>query len=131
MTESAVLLCSSGPVGVPVGSRMNVNERRRSQTIDVKNPEKTRAFCSPRALITVWLQVRVLPGPPAFAREASEGCRAEANGEGGPLSRELRLGKPVPQAPSEASEGCRAEARQGAGGLVPFPQKYRKQPHAK
>ena len=41
---SAVLLCSSDPVGVPVGSRMNVNERRRSQIIDVKNPEKARAF---------------------------------------------------------------------------------------
>jgi len=25
------------------------------------------------------LQVRVLPGPPAFAREASEGCRAKAH----------------------------------------------------
>ena len=37
-------------------------------------------------LITVWLQVRVLPGPPAFAREASEGCRVEAHlGEGGLL----------------------------------------------
>jgi hypothetical protein len=33
MTESAVLLCSLGPVGVPLGSRMNVNERRRSQII--------------------------------------------------------------------------------------------------
>ena len=28
-------------------------------------------------LITVWLEVRALPGPPAFAREASEGCHAE------------------------------------------------------
>ena len=29
-----------------------------------------------------------LPGPPAFAREASEGCRAEAHlGEGGLLPR--------------------------------------------
>jgi hypothetical protein len=28
-------------------------------------------------LITVWLQVRVLPGPPVIARE---GCRAEIGG---------------------------------------------------
>jgi hypothetical protein len=42
------------------------------------------------------LQVRVLPGPPAFAREASEGCRrAEARRAKAGRSRELRLGKPV------------------------------------
>jgi hypothetical protein len=35
-------------------------------------------------LITVWFLVRVQAGPPAFAREASEGCRAGAHlGEGG------------------------------------------------
>ena len=39
--------------------------------------------------------VQLHPGPPAFAREASEGCRAEAHlGEGGRTGRELRLGKP-------------------------------------
>ena len=42
----------------------------------------------------VW--VRVPPPAPAFAREASEGCRAEADGEGGLCVRELRLGKPRP-----------------------------------
>src|SRR5260370_2878537 len=36
-------------------------------------------------LITVWFLVRVQAGPPTFAREASEGCRAGAEGEGGLL----------------------------------------------
>jgi hypothetical protein len=45
-------------------------------------------------LITVWLQVRVLPGPPAFAREAREGCRAGAHRAKAGWARELRLGKP-------------------------------------
>jgi putative endonuclease len=40
-------------------------------------------------------QVRFLPGPPAFAREAGEGCRAEARrAKAGLCPRELRLGKP-------------------------------------
>jgi hypothetical protein len=57
----------------------NQHERDRFQSL-TKSTRPT-VFLS---LITVWLQVRVLPGPPAFAREASEGCRAEAPlGEGG------------------------------------------------
>ena len=40
--------------------------------------------------------VRVRHRPPAFAREASEGCRAEARrAKAGPCTRELRLGKPL------------------------------------
>jgi hypothetical protein len=35
-----------------------------------------------------------LPGPPAFAREASEGCRAEAHRARAGFVRELRPGKP-------------------------------------
>src|SRR6476661_4861599 len=40
----------------------------------------------------VW--VRVPPPAPAFAREASEGCRAEAGRRRRGCVRELRLGKP-------------------------------------
>src|SRR6266704_2866491 len=96
-------------------------------------------------LITVWLQVRVLPGPPAFAREASEGCRAEASrrrrairpasyGSASQIAREASEGcraeasrrrraiRPASygsasQIAREASEGCRAEAHLGEGGL--------------
>jgi hypothetical protein len=53
----------------------------------------------------VW--VRVPPPAPAFAREASEGCRAEAFRRRRACGRELRLGKPRAR---EASEGCHAEA---------------------
>src|SRR5213080_3640414 len=49
MTESAVLLCSSGPVGVPVGSRMNVNEHRRSQIVDVKDSDADHRVATPAA----------------------------------------------------------------------------------
>jgi hypothetical protein len=43
-------------------------------TIEFKTAKSTKTtFILPR--ITVWLQVRVLPDPPAFAREVSEGCR--------------------------------------------------------
>src|SRR6266702_5953027 len=60
-----------------------------------QNTEKSPKLLDFPSLITVWLQVRVLPGPPAFAREAYQGCRAEAHlGEGG-RGRELRLGKPA------------------------------------
>jgi hypothetical protein len=45
-------------------------------------------------LITVWLQVRVLPGPPAFAREVSEGRQAAAHRAQAGRACELRLGKP-------------------------------------
>src|SRR5262245_37134536 len=39
-------------------------------------------------------KVRVLPSPPAFAREAREGCHAEAQRAQAGFGRELRLGKP-------------------------------------
>src|SRR6185312_13427885 len=39
-------------------------------------------------------KVRVLPSPPAFAREAREGCHAEAQRAKAGCGRELRLGKP-------------------------------------
>src|SRR3954471_3258487 len=42
----------------------------------------------------VW--VRVPPPAPSFAREASEGCPAEACGGGGLCGGALRLGKPRP-----------------------------------
>jgi len=65
-----------------------------------------------------------LPGPPAFAREASEGCRAEAHlGEGG-RGRELRLGKPACDHHRESSPQGRAPGSRSQP-------KYRKQPHAK
>ena len=72
MTESAVLLCSSGSVG---GPGWVPHERERTQKIEnnrQKNTYKARAFCAVRTLITVWLQVRVLRAhhivsPSAFA----------------------------------------------------------------
>jgi len=47
------------------------------------------------------LQVRVLPGPPAFAREASEGCHAEAHRAKAGWARELRQGKPTGDPPKQ------------------------------
>jgi len=41
-------------------------------------------------LITVWFLVRVQAGPPAFAREASEGCPPKPSAKAGRV-RELRL----------------------------------------
>jgi len=46
--------------------------------IERKSQDFPWFFGGSLALITVWSQVRVLAGPPAFAREASEGCRAGA-----------------------------------------------------
>src|SRR5712675_1124647 len=55
----------------------------------------------------VW--VRVPPPAPSFARGASEGCPAEACGEGGLCGHTLRLGKPRPSglrvAPPRRSSG--------------------------
>jgi hypothetical protein len=55
--------------------------------------------------------VRVRHRPPAFAREASEGCRAEARrAKAGGCCRELRLGKPLAKAISK-SLLCEGPAR--------------------
>jgi len=43
-----------------------------------KNTAKSTKLIDILPLITVWLQVRVLPGPSAFAREAREGSRTRA-----------------------------------------------------
>lgn len=74
------------------------------------NPAKSTNLIDIRPLITVWLHVRVLPGPPGFAREASEGCRAEAHlGEGGlfgprATARQAKLNEqtePYPESPRQ------------------------------
>jgi len=75
-------------------TRNDLTEAQRTRSNRGENALKSTKLIDILPLITVWLQVRVLPGPPAFARFASFG-----------------LGKPVPQIPSEASEGCLAEAR--------------------
>jgi hypothetical protein len=45
-----------------------------------QNAAKSTKLIDILPLITVWLQVRVLPGPPVFAREASEAAAPEPNG---------------------------------------------------
>ena len=64
MTESAVRLCSSGRVGVPVGSRMNVNERRRSQIIERKNPRENKGVLLIQTAHNGLVAGSSLPGPP-------------------------------------------------------------------
>jgi hypothetical protein len=66
-------------------TRNNLIRTQRTRSKSNKYAAKSTELIDILPLITVWLQVRVLPGPPAFAREASKACRAEANGEGGPL----------------------------------------------
>src|SRR5438034_3333176 len=66
MTESAVLLCSSGRVGVPVGSRMNVNERRRSQIIERKNPRENKGVLLIQTAHNGLVAGSSLPGPPVI-----------------------------------------------------------------
>src|SRR5882672_8626474 len=68
-------------------------------------------------LITIWLQVRVLPGPPAFAREAAKAATPKPSWAKAGAARELRLGKPRFQ-----PQGQRRSRSQ---------LKYRNQPHAK
>src|SRR5215213_8320646 len=89
-------------------------QRTRSNR-DKNTATSTKPIVIP-PLITVWLQVRVLPGPPAFAREAREGCRAEAHsGEGGRCPRATARQATIPAAKPRGSR---------------FQPKYRKQPHA-
>ena len=67
-------------------------------------------------------KVRVLLPPPAFAREAREGCRAEAQRAQAGCRRELRLGKPS-KIGKRRSEG-RLEVAQGrsrAFAAIPTP----------
>src|SRR6266581_1703389 len=57
-------------------------------------------------------KVRVLLPPPAFAREASEGCRAEAHlGEGGLCTR--ATARQAAPKPTWAKAGCVRELRLG------------------
>jgi hypothetical protein len=76
-------------------TRNDLIKTQRTRSNSNENAAKSTKLIHILPLITVWLQVRVLPGPPAFAREASEGCRAKAHrAKAGRAARELRLGKP-------------------------------------
>src|SRR5258708_26209966 len=98
-SESAV---ASRPPTVPTDGRRPQEFRTRNdliksqRTCSIRNENagKSTKSIDTRPLITVWLQVRVLPGPPAFAREASKAAAPKRLGEGGRAVRELRLGKP-------------------------------------
>jgi hypothetical protein len=54
-------------------TRNGVHEPKRTRSKSNENTAKPTKVISILPLITVWLQVRVLPGPPAFARFASFG----------------------------------------------------------
>jgi hypothetical protein len=73
-----------------IRTRNDRAKAQRTRSISDENARKSteRSFILP--LITVWLQVRVLPGPPAFARKASEGCPPKPSAKAG-FVRELRL----------------------------------------
>jgi hypothetical protein len=72
-------------------TRNNLIRTQRTRSKSNKNAAKSRKLIDILPLITVWLQVRVLPGPPAFARVSDEGCRAEAHRAKAGRGRELRL----------------------------------------
>jgi hypothetical protein len=82
--------------GAPVSHQKQPDGTQQTRSEANKNEARSTELIDIQPLITVWLQVRVLPGPPAFAREASEGCRAGAQrAKAGCAPRELRLGKPL------------------------------------
>jgi hypothetical protein len=54
-------------------TRNNPNKPKRTRPKSNENQVKSTKLIDILPLITVWLQVRVLPGPPAFARFASYG----------------------------------------------------------
>jgi hypothetical protein len=54
-------------------ARNNLIEMQRTGTNSHETAEKTTKLINILPLIAVWLQVRVLPGPPAFAGFASYG----------------------------------------------------------
>src|SRR4051794_22350598 len=90
----ATAICSGfmQPIGVvephQFRTRNSLNETQQTRSKSNETKAKSTKLFNIPPLITVWLQVRVLPGPPAFAREASEGSRAEAHlGEGGLCTR--------------------------------------------
>src|SRR5882724_13371529 len=59
-------------------TRNDLAETQQTQSRADENGAKSTKLIDSLPLITVWFLVRVQAGPPAFAREASEGCRAEA-----------------------------------------------------
>jgi hypothetical protein len=100
-------------------TRNDLVKAQRTRSAFAKRARKSTKLSCILPLITVWLQVRVLPGPPAFAREASEGCHAEAQrakagaqlaSYGSASHAEPAKVTATPFA-CEASEGCHAEAR--------------------
>jgi hypothetical protein len=54
-------------------TRNNLIRTQRTRSKSNKTAAKSTKLIDILPLITVWLQVRVLPGPPAFARFASYG----------------------------------------------------------
>jgi hypothetical protein len=97
-------LCAQRSVSTAPVSHQKLSHQNATNAIaQTKTPAKSTKLIDVLPL-TICLQVRVLPGPPDFARfasygstsqqtssrsEASEGCRAKAAGEGG-----LRVAKP-------------------------------------
>jgi hypothetical protein len=98
----------------------------------IENAAKSTKLIDIPPLITVWLQVRVLPGPPAFARFASFGQASPHH------KREAKHAKAAAPEPRRAKAG-HAPASCGSSShptitASRWPRsepKYRKQPHAK
>jgi len=75
-SEASIVRRLSPPSSAPLQfrTRNGLTETRRTQTNPTGNPVKSTKAIDSLPLITVWLQVRVLPGPPRFALWASRGA---------------------------------------------------------
>ena len=70
-----------------------LKSRERTRTILI-GKSSMEIFRQGTALITVWLQVRVMPGPPAFARDASKAAAPKPSGRRPAAAREQGLDQP-------------------------------------
>jgi len=105
-------IASPWPPTVSTDGRRPHQFRTRNNLIRTKSNKSALKSTNPidiPPLITVWLQVRVLPGAPAFARFASYGWASQHR-----------------SFESEAGEGCHAVAHRAKAGRAPLPTKISK-----
>jgi hypothetical protein len=114
--------CNLGPH--QFRTRNNLIGTQRTQSNSNENPAKSTKPIDILPLITVWLQVRVLPGPPVFAREASFGSASPRH----QFEAQRDAVAPQPTGKADRCRECRLGKAIVAGkiGVAPAPTKISK-----
>jgi hypothetical protein len=106
-------------------TRNDLAKTQRTRSNSNENAAKSTKLIIIPSLITVWLQVRVLPGPPRFALRATRGVRRSLSAAKAKTDWSLR--RLFPRKGLRVAQPRTRKGRRGSRSQL----KYRKQPHAK